>query len=54
MVWLRRLAIGVATDLLLGVIAWLGLPQLLKWQLPLRASVALGRAVTVGDVSCKP
>lgn len=52
--WLRRLAIGVAAILLLGVVAWLGLPQLLKWQLPLRASAALGRAVTIGDVSIKP
>ena len=54
MLWLKRLAIGVAASLLLGVIAWLGLLQLLKWQLPLRASAALGRAVTIGDLSVKP
>ena len=54
MLWLRRFAIGVAAMLLLAAIAWLGLPQLLKWQLPLQASVALGRAVTIGEVSFKP
>ena len=54
MLWLRRLAIGVAAVLTLGVIAWLGIPQLLQWQLPLRASAALGRAVTVGEVDFKP
>ena len=54
MVWLRRFVIGAAAALLFGVIAWLGLPQLIKWQVPLRASAALGRAVTIGNVSFKP
>lgn len=54
MLWLRHLAIGLAAFLMLGVIAWLGLPQLLKWQLPLRASAALGWVVTIGDVDFKP
>lgn len=54
MIWTRRLVIGVAAALLLGVIAWLGIPQLLKWQLPLQAGAALGRAVTIGVVNFKP
>lgn len=54
MVWLRRLAWGVGAVLLLWVIVWLAIPPLLKWQLPLRASEALGRTVTLGDVSFHP
>ena len=54
MVWLKRLGWGVGAVLLLWVIAWLALPALLKWQLPLRASEALGRTVTLGDASFKP
>ena len=53
-IWLRRLAWGVGAVLLLWVIAWLALPPLIKWQLPLRASEALGRTVTIGDVSVRP
>jgi uncharacterized protein involved in outer membrane biogenesis len=44
----------VGAVLLLWVIAWLALPALIKWQLPLRAGEALGRAVTIGEVSFKP
>jgi hypothetical protein len=53
-IWLRRLAWGVGAVLLLWIIAWLALPPLIKWQLPLRASEALGRTVTIGDVSVRP
>ena len=52
--WLRRGAWGVAALVLLVVVAWLAVPALLKWQLPLRASVALGRSVTLGDASFRP
>ena len=54
MVWLRRFAWGVVAVLLLGVVGWLALPPLIKWQVPPRASEALGRAVTIGDVNFKP
>ena len=54
MKWIRRLAWGMGAVLLLWAAAWLALPALLKWQLPLRAGEALGRAVTVGDVSFHP
>ena len=53
-IWLRRWAWGVGALALLWLILWLGLPALLKWQLPLRASEALGRQVTIGDVSFHP
>ena len=53
-IWLRRLAWGVGALALLWLILWLGLLALLKWQLPLRAGEALGRQVTVGDVSFHP
>lgn len=52
--WLRRLAWGAGAILLLWVIAWLAVPPLLKWQLPLRAGEALGRQVTVGEVGFHP
>jgi hypothetical protein len=54
MIWLRRLAWVIGAVLLLWVLAWLAIPALLKWQLPLRASEALGRQVTLGDVSFQP
>ena len=54
MVWLWRTAWAVGAVLLLGVVAWLALPALIKWQLPPRASDVLGRALTVGEVSFKP
>ncbi|MES3013589.1 MAG: DUF748 domain-containing protein [Pseudomonadota bacterium] len=54
MFWLRRLAWGVGAVLLLWVAVWLAIPPLLKWQLPLRASEALGRTVTLGAVSFRP
>lgn len=54
MIWLRRLAWGVGAVLLLWVAVWLAIPPLLKWQVPLRASEALGRTVTLGDVGFHP
>jgi hypothetical protein len=53
-IWLRRLAWGVGAVLLLWLALWLALPALLKWQVPLRASEALGRPVTIGEVSFHP
>ncbi|HWI12065.1 MAG TPA: DUF748 domain-containing protein [Burkholderiaceae bacterium] len=53
-IWIRRFAWGVAALLLLWLVLWLAVPALLKWQLPLRASEALGRPVTIGDVSFRP
>jgi hypothetical protein len=53
-VWLRRLAWVVGAVLLLWIAVWLAVPPLLKWQLPLRASEALGRPVTLGAVSFHP
>jgi len=54
LIWIRRFAWGVAALLLLWLALWLAVPALLKWQLPLRASEALGRPVTIGDVSFRP
>jgi uncharacterized protein involved in outer membrane biogenesis len=53
-VWLRRLAWVVGAVLLLWIAVWLAVPPLLKWQLPLRASEAVGRPVTLGAVSFHP
>jgi uncharacterized protein involved in outer membrane biogenesis len=52
--WLRRGAWGLAALVLLMVAAWLAVPALLKWQVPLRASEALGRPVTLGGASFRP
>ena len=54
MVWLKRLAWVVGGLLLLWAVTWLALPALIKWQLPPRASEALGRQVTLGEVSFHP
>ena len=53
-IWLRRLVWSAGALALLWLILWLGLPALLKWQVPLRASETLGRQVTIGDVSFHP
>jgi hypothetical protein len=53
-VWLRRLAWCVIGLMLLWIFAWLALPPLLEWQIPVQGSKALGRAVTVGAVRFKP
>lgn len=52
--WTKRIAWVVGTLLLLFLVVWLGLPPLLKWQVPLRASEALGRPVSIGVVTFKP
>lgn len=54
MVWLRRLAWGVGALLLVVLLAWLAVPALIKWQLPVQASAALGRQVSLGDASFHP
>ena len=48
------MAIALACWLGLCVLAWLGGPPLLKWQLQKQASAALGRAVTVDRVDVSP
>jgi hypothetical protein len=53
-IWLRRLAWGVTACMALGLLAWLGLPPLLKYQAERRGSEALGRALTIGAVEFKP
>jgi uncharacterized protein involved in outer membrane biogenesis len=40
--------------LALWLVAWLGVPPLLKWQAQTRLGEALGRTVSFGDVSFKP
>ncbi|MEO8808254.1 MAG: DUF748 domain-containing protein, partial [Burkholderiaceae bacterium] len=52
--WLRRFAWAVALLLALGLVSWLAVPPLLKWQAQLRLSEALGRSVTIGKVDFKP
>ena len=52
--WIRRLAWAAAALLLLGLVSWLAVPPLLKWQAQLRLSEALGRNVTIGKVEFKP
>lgn len=54
MIWLRRLAWLVGAVLLLLMVTWLAVPALIKWQLPLRASEALGRQVTLRDAAFHP
>lgn len=51
----RRLAVrGLAALLSTWLLAWLGLPPLLKGQIESRASEALGRSVTVTSVAVRP
>jgi uncharacterized protein involved in outer membrane biogenesis len=52
--WARRLAIAVVSLLALWLVAWLGMPPLLKWQLQKQASERLGRVVTVDRVDFRP
>jgi uncharacterized protein involved in outer membrane biogenesis len=52
--WIRRASWAVAALLLLGLVSWLAVPPLLKWQAQLRLSEALGRSVTIGKVDFKP
>jgi uncharacterized protein involved in outer membrane biogenesis len=53
-VWLKRIGWMALALVLLGLVAWLGLPALIKWQVPPRLSEALGRNVTIGEVGFKP
>jgi hypothetical protein len=52
--WFRRLVGLVMGVLLLWALAWAAVPYILKSQLQSRASEALGRKVTVGQVDFKP
>ncbi|MFM9915636.1 MAG: DUF748 domain-containing protein, partial [Rhizobacter sp.] len=54
MKWLRRLAWAVIGWLGLWLLAWLIVPPLLKSQAQQRLGSALGRTVTLGDVSFSP
>ena len=54
MVWLKRFVWGRGALLLLWAIGWLAVPPLLKSQAQTRLTEALGRTVTIGDVSFKP
>jgi hypothetical protein len=52
--WLRRLLWLFLIVLVLGVLAWLALPGLLKSQIQSRGSEALGRSITLEAVEFKP
>ena len=52
--WLRRLTWLVGTLVVLTLLAWWGVPALLKSQLPPRLSQALGRPVSLGDAHFHP
>ncbi len=52
--WARRLVLALLSLLLLWLVAWLGVPPLLKWQLEKQATSALGRTVTVDRVDFRP
>lgn len=52
--WWRRLAWALTGLLALWLLAWAGLPPLLKWQLQTQGSAVLGRAVTVESVEIRP
>lgn len=54
MKWLRRLGGAVLGLLVLWALAWLAVPPLLKWQAQQRLGSALGRTVSLGDVSFSP
>jgi hypothetical protein len=52
--WIRRALWTVAGVGLLWVIAWLAVPPLLKSQMELRGTEALGRKLTLGAVNFRP
>lgn len=54
MKWLRRFGWAVLGWLVLWALAWLAVPPLLKSQAQQRLGSALGRTVTLGDVSFSP
>jgi uncharacterized protein involved in outer membrane biogenesis len=53
-VWLRRLVWAAVAVLGLGLLGWLAVPPVLKWQLQKQGSALLGRAVTVERVDFAP
>ena len=53
-VWLRRLVWAVVVMFGLGLLGWLAVPPVLKWQLQKQGSAALGRTVTVERVDFAP
>jgi uncharacterized protein involved in outer membrane biogenesis len=54
LIWLKRLAWCTVGLVVLWLLAFLALPPLIKWQVPVRLSEVLGRPVTLGSVSFKP
>ncbi|WP_442762438.1 DUF748 domain-containing protein [Malikia spinosa] len=52
--WLRIAGLALTGLLLFWLLAWAGLPPLLKWQLERQATAALGRTVSVERVELKP
>ena len=52
--WVRRLSWALGGLLLLWAAAWLAVPALLKWQLPIQLGERLGRSVTLGGASFEP
>lgn len=51
---LKRIAMALAALLVVWALAWLLVPPLLKHEIELRGSQALGRQLTVGQVDFKP
>lgn len=54
MTWVRRAGWAALAVLVLMVLAWLALPPLVRWQGEQRLSDALGRRVTIAEVSVRP
>lgn len=54
MKWLRRIVWTGVGLIALWVLAWLAVPPLLKWQAQQRLGAALGRTVTLDEVSFSP
>lgn len=54
MKWMRRLAWAGGATIVLWALAWAAVPPVLKSQVQQRASEALGRSVTLGEVSFNP
>ena len=52
--WSKALAWVVGGVLALVALAWVGLPPLIKSQAQSRGSAALGRPLTIGDVTIEP
>ncbi len=52
--WIRRLAYVVGAIVLLGVVAWLAVPPIVRAQLESRLTEALGRQTTVEAVAFDP